>query len=309
MDGVQPLVLGWHRAAGGAAQLTFTAGHDPSVQVEQEVSFNPADAIGQVAITIPQPSQVVPVIATSGYLAAKRLGVGSQATVSVDGNPVSVVIAAAVASFPTVYGKNQALIADLAQVNDVLVASQAQPVPVTRWWLRTVDGRVPRLPGDLGLSVTNRASEQAALLDNPLLTAPRQAMVAIGAAAVLLGVLGFSISVAASLRSRRTQRAVFAALGVGKKAQAGQLSLEQSALSVPAAAAGLLAGIGLAQLLVRAITLTADAAQPVPSALVTVPLGPAVALALVTAALPVAAAALSVLHSPDPAAQLRAETA
>ena len=42
-----------------------------------------------------------------------------------------------------------------------------------------------------------------------------------------------------------------------------------------------------------------------PWALVILPLGPAVALAFVTAALPVAAAALSVLHRPDPAAQLR----
>jgi ABC-type antimicrobial peptide transport system permease subunit len=306
-DGVPPDVVAWHRAAGGGARLTFTAGHDPSVQVQQELGFDPAVALGQVAITIPQSSQVVPVIATSGYLAAHRLSVGSDATVSLDGNPLSVVIVASVARFPTVFGQNQALIADLAQVNDVLVASQAEPVPVTRWWLRTVDGRVPRLPAGLGLSVTNRASEQAALLDNPLLTAPRQTMAAIGAAAVLLGMLGFSISVAASLRSRRTQRAVFAALGVGNNAQAGQLCLEQSALSFPAAAAGLLAGIGLAQLLVRAITLTADAAQPLPSALVIVPLGPAVALAFVTAAVPAAAAALSVLRSPDPAAQLRAE--
>jgi len=45
----------------------------------------------------------------------------------------------------------------------------------------------------------------------------------------------------------------------------------------------------------------------VPSALVIVPLGLAVALALVTAAVPVAAAALSVLRRADPAAQLRAE--
>jgi ABC-type antimicrobial peptide transport system permease subunit len=100
---------------------------------------------------------------------------------------------------------------------------------------------------------------------------------------------------------------VFAALGVGKNAQAGQLCLEQCALSVPAAAAGLLAGIGLAQLMVPAITLTTDAAEPVPWALPIVPLGPAVALAVVIAAGPVAAAALSVLRRPDPAAQLRAE--
>jgi ABC-type antimicrobial peptide transport system permease subunit len=212
-----------------------------------------------------------------------------------------------VARFPTVFGQNRALVADFAEINDVLVANQAPPLPATRWWLRTAGGRLPRLPAGLGLTVADRASERAALLDNPLLKAPRQAMLAIAAAALLLGAGGFSVSVAGSLRSRRTQSAVFAALGVGKNAQAGQLCLEQCALSVPAAAAGLLAGIGLAQLLVPAITLTTDAAQPVPSALAIVPLGPAAALAVVIAALPAVAAAGSVLRRPDPAAQLRAE--
>ena len=158
-----------------------------------------------------------------------------------------------------------------------------------------------------GLSVADRARQQAALLHNPLLKAPRQVMLAIGAAALLLGVLGFSVSVAASLRTRRTQSAVLAALGVGRRAQAGQLCLEQFALSVPAAAVGLLAGIGLARLVVPAITLSTGATDPVPSALAVLPLGQAIALALVTAALPVAAAALSVARRPDPAAQLRAE--
>ena len=306
-DGAVPAIVGWHGAAGGAQQLTFNSGHDPSIPVELSVNLGPGVATGQVAITARPPSQVIPAIATSGYLAANKLGIGSTTFVSPSGLPVPVRIVAPVASFPTVTGQNQALIADLAEVNDLLVAYNAMPLPVTRWWLSTADGRVPRLPAGLGLSVTSRAGQQAALLDNPLLTGPRQAMLAIGVAAVLLGVLGFSISVAASLRSRRTQSAVFAALGVGKNAQAGQLCLEQCALSLPAAAAGLLAGIVLAELMVPAITLTADAAAPVPSALVIVPLGLAVALALVTAAVPVAAAALSVLRRADPAAQLRAE--
>jgi FtsX-like permease family len=306
-DGAVPAVLGWHRAAGGAQQLTFNTGHDPSMSVMLSVNLGAGVVTGVVAITARPPSQVIPAIATSGYLAANKLGIGSTTTVSLGEFPATVRIVASVANFPTVFGQNQALIADLSEVNDLLVANNAMPLPVTRWWLSTADGRVPRLPADLGLSVTSRASQQAALLDNPLLTAPRQAMLAIGAAAVLLGVLGFSISVAASLRSRRTQSAVFAALGVGKNAQAGQLCLEQCALSLPAAAAGLLAGIGLAELMVPAITLTADAAAPVPWAVVIVPLGLAFALALVTAAVPVAAAALSVLRRPDPAAQLRAE--
>ena len=310
-DGAAPSILGWHSAAGGARQLTFNIGHAPSVPVELSVSLAPAAATGQVTILARPPSQVVPAIATSGYLAANHLGIGSVTSVTAGGFAATVQIVASVANFPTVFGPNQALIADLAEVNDLLAANElpqvVMPLPVTRWWLRTADGQVPSRPAGLGLSVTSRVSQQAALLDNPLLTAPRQAMLAIGVAAVLLGVLGFSVSVAASLRSRRTQSAVFAALGVGKNDQAGQLCLEQGALSLPAAAAGLLAGIGLAELMVPAITLTADSTAPVPWALVIVPLGPAVALALITAAGPVAAAALSVLRRPDPAAQLRAE--
>ncbi len=305
--GVPPSILGWHSAPGGARQLTFATGHAPSVPVELSVSLAPGSATGQVAIMARSP-QVIPAIATSGNLAANRLGIGSTISVPLSiGFSATVQIVASVANFPTVFGQNRALIADLAETNDLLLANGEMPLPVTRWWLRTADGRVPPLPAGLGLSVTSRASQQAALLDNALLTAPRQGLLAVGVAAVLLGVLGFSISVAASLRSRRTQSAVFAALGVGKNAQAGQLCLEQCALSVPAAAAGLLAGIGLAQLMVPAITLTADATAPLPPAVVIVPLGAAVALALVTAAVPVAAAALSVLRRPDPAAQLRAE--
>jgi FtsX-like permease family len=305
-DGERPSILSSYGAAGGAQQLTFHAGNEPSAQVMASVGLGPGVATGQVTI-MPLPPQVVPAIATSGYLAANRLGIGSLTSVTLNGNPVTVQIVASVAHFPAVFGPNQALIADLGEINIVLVAQRAQPLPVTRWWLSTAGGRGPRMPAGLGLSVTDRASQQEALLRDALLTAPRQALLAIGVVAVLLGAGGFSVSVAASLRSRRTQSAVFAALGVGKTAQAGQLCLEQCALSLPAAAVGLLAGIGLAELMVPAITLTADAAPPVPSALVILPLGLAATLALVTAAVPVAAAALSVLRRPDPAAQLRAE--
>jgi FtsX-like permease family len=305
-DGAPPAIVIWRRTAGGARQLAFSIGHDPSAAVEASVNFDPTTAFAQVSITAPSP-QTIPAIATAGYMAAHRLGIGSTIPVPVNGALATIQIVASVARFPTVFGQNRALIADLAQVNDLLVFDEVPPLPVTRWWLRTVGGGVPRLPAGLGLAVTGRTSQQAALLNNPLLKAPRQAMLAIGGAAVLLGVLGLSVSVAASLRSRRTQSAVFAALGVGRGTQAAQLCLEQCALSIPAAAAGLLAGIGLAQLLVPAITLTTDAAEPVPWALAIVPLGPAVVLALIAAAGPAAAAAASVLRRPDPAAQLRAE--
>jgi FtsX-like permease family len=306
-NGTPPAIVERHRSAGGGQRLTFTAGHAPSEQVISKLDYPYPTPIGQLALTAPLPDQTVPAIATSGYLAANHLGIGSIISVPLSGFSVTFRIVASVAGFPTVFGLNRALVADLPEVNELLAADLATPLPVTRWWLSTAGGHLPRLPGGLGLAVADRASQQAALLRNPLLKAPRQAMLAVGVAAVLLGALGFSVSVAASLRSRRTQSAVFAALGVGKNAQAGQLSLEQCALSLPAAAAGLLAGTGLARLMVPAIALTGSAAPPLPPALVILPLGPAVTLVLVTAAAPVAAAALSVLRRPDPAAQLRAE--
>jgi ABC-type antimicrobial peptide transport system permease subunit len=304
-DGAPPSILGWHRVAGGSQQLTFNAGHDPSLAVMNNELIAPGSIIGTVSVAVQSPYRAVPAIATSGYLAATRLHIGSFVTVSVGGSPVLFRIVASVTRFPTVFGRNQALIADLGTVSDVLNQGQGMPLSVTTLWLSTQGGRVPHLPA--GLSVAVRADQEATLLHNALLTTPRQAMLAIGLAAVLLGVLGFSVSVAASLRTRRTQRAVFAAMGVGRRAQAGQLCLEQLALSLPAAAVGLLAGIGLARLMVPAITLSADAAAPWPPALPVLPLGLAAALALVTAAVPAAAAALSVAHRPDPAAQLRAE--
>ncbi|MGH3168629.1 MAG: FtsX-like permease family protein, partial [Trebonia sp.] len=282
-DGQPPVIADWQSTAGGAQRLIFRTGNEPATPILLNNGLSSGQLTGTVAITAQSPSAPIPVIATSGYLSANRLSVGSTTSVTLSGFPspptVRTQIVASVTRFPTVYGQNRALIADLAAVNNVLIASNSPPLPATRWWLRTASGQVPRLPGGLGLSVTGRASQEAALLGNPLLKAPRQAMLAIGLAAVLLGMLGFSISVAASVRSRRTQSAVFAALGVGKNAQAVQLCLEQCALSFPAAIAGLLAGIGLAQVIVPAITLTAGAAVPVPSALVIVPLGPAVALA------------------------------
>jgi hypothetical protein len=304
-DGAKPVILDWRGTAGGSRQLTFNTGHDPSVSIMNNELLAPQAVTGSVGIAAQPPLGFVPAIATSGYLAASRLHIGSTVSVPVGGVSVPVRIVASVARFPAVYGRNRALIADLGTVSDLLAADQVAPLTVTRMWLRTRDGLRPHLPA--GLSVAVRARHEAVLLHNPLLKAPRLAMLAIGAAALLLGVLGLSVSVAASLRTRRTQSAVLAALGVGRRAQAGQLCLEQLALSVPAAAVGLLAGIGLARLVVPAITLSTGATDPVPSALAVLPLGQAIIVALVTAALPVAAAALSVARRPDPAVQLRAE--
>ena len=110
--------------------------------------------------------------------------------------------------------------------------------------------------------VTTAARTAQAMRANPLLAAPVQAAVAISAAAALLAAFGFCVSVAASARARRSQRALLGALGMTPAAQARLFCLEELLLSVPAAAVGLAVGIGLAHLLVPALTLAPMPACP-----------------------------------------------
>jgi ABC-type antimicrobial peptide transport system permease subunit len=160
-----------------------------------------------------------------------------------------------------------------------------------------------------GAPVTCGARRAAGLLSDPVSAAPQQAALAVAAAAALLAAIGFAVSIAAGLRSRRPQNAMLAALGVSRSAQARQLCLEELMLCLPAAAAGLLAGTWLAHLLIPAVTITAAATAPVPPALVEVPLGWAIGLAVAVAVIPVLVAAATVARRPDPAVQLRAAEA
>ena len=48
-DGAPPYILGWHRAAGGSQQLTFNAGHDPSLAIMNNELIAPGSIIGTVS--------------------------------------------------------------------------------------------------------------------------------------------------------------------------------------------------------------------------------------------------------------------
>jgi len=303
--GIAPVLTSWRAAASGTSTLRFGPGVGHLIQRQGNP---PLPISGQLDLTAGSPTQVIPGIATRAFLKSTSTAPGATILVSAGPTQVPVHIVAAIQGFPTVTGSGGALIVDQEVIQALLASESAAPLPVTQWWLRTATAAAP--PGlPPGSAVTDRARVAAALLGNPLSAAAQQAVIAIVAAAALLAVMGFSVSVAASVRERRTQSALLAALGVSRAARARQLCLEQLMLSAPAAAAGLLLGAGMARLLIPAVTLTASATRPFPPALVQVPLGWAAALALVITAVPVLAAAATVVYRPDPAAQLRAAEA
>ncbi len=299
-SGRQPAILGWQPSDGSGRTLAFRPGYGHLITKPG----NPPLAISAtLTLAAPAGHAALPAIATDAFLSASGDVVGGSIVVASGSYHIPVTIVAAIKSFPTA-GPGGALIIDQSSVQAALASQSAPSLPVTSWWLSTPSGRVPAgIPSGQVMSLHQVTAQ---MLANPLAGAPERAVLALIVAVALLALLGFCVSVAASVSERRPRSALLAALGVTRTAQARQLCLEQLLLALPAAAVGLLAGAGIAHLLVPAITITNRATLPVPPALVYVPAGWAITLAALVAATPVLAAAVTVLRKPDPAAELRA---
>jgi hypothetical protein len=247
----------------------------------------------------------LPGIATQAFLAASGLKLGEVVQVDAQQVPVQVRLVGEVAQFPTITTPGGGVIVNQAQLQELEQANGTGALPVTEWWLRQ-SGR-PAFAGlPPGTTVTSLAAVTSSLSSQPLGVAPLAALVAVAAVALLLAAAGFLVSVASSAERGR-DLAVLDALG----ATPGQLTrlrcLEQAMLSAPAAAGGLALGLLLSRLIIPAVTITAQATQPVPPVLVLVPLLPALAVAALIAAVPVAAVAISMLRGTATMARLRAE--
>ncbi|MFY9654271.1 FtsX-like permease family protein [Trebonia sp.] len=292
-----------------AATFTFSSGYGQ--ETTGGVPTPPATAIPAQLVLLPAAARVttIPAIATGAFMDANGAVIGSVVPVSIEGEEVSLRVVAEVTSFPTVTAPGGALITDLGSVQEYLARQSAPPLPVTQWWLATADGSVPpaltaSVPA--GTGVTSAAGLATAVTSDPLSAAPQLALLAMAAAAALLAITGFWVSIAADVRQRRTEAALLAALGVTRRGAALQLFLEKLLLSLPSSALGVLLGLLVARLIVPAVTLTPTAQQPTPPAVTQYDLPQAIALALAVAVLPAVVAVLAATRRPDAAAELRA---
>jgi FtsX-like permease family len=293
----------------GPLTVRFAAGYGSAKGADP--GSLPGPIAAQLALSAPARVTVVPGLATQRFLAATNASLGSTVQTTINGTPVGVKIVATVATFPTVTGRGGALVIDLGALQDILTAGSLPPAQATQWWLATspgVSGVPPGLAVSLppGSAVTSAAGLAARLLADPLSTVPQRALLAVAIAAAALAMTGFCVSIAAGVRQRRAENALLAALGVPPRTAAAQLCLEKLMLSVPAALAGLILGVVLAELLVPAVTLTSAATTPMPPVIIGFGWAQTLPLALAVAVLPVLAAALTIMRRPDAAAELRA---
>jgi hypothetical protein len=287
-------------ARGASLTVSFQPGYGVSpAQFGQPATTLPAS----ISVTPPRPARALPVAATSAFTAATGQKRGSTFPIQVGNATVRVTIVSVIAAFPTIGGSG-GIVVDQRLLQQTLAAEGTPPEPVTEWWLRTTSAAPTRLPG--GATLTDRASLAASLLANPLGAAPQLAMLAIAAAAVVLAAAGFAVA-AATAGERARDLALLAALGATRRQLTRLLCLEQAALGIPAAVAGLVLGGVLARLVVPAVTLTATGAHPQPFVLVQVPLAVPIAVALVTAAVPVVIAAFGPARRAGLAARTRLE--
>jgi hypothetical protein len=295
-----PRVTGTSVSAGGGFSVTFVAGAGdtgmfaPSVPASLTVVAGPRIA-------------ALPGLATTAFLAATGQHTGSVVSVTVDGTPMPVRLAGVIRQFPTLAGPGGGLVVDQSQLQDALRVAGAPPVPATEWWLRT--SRPPVLPPlPAGTAIIRRASLARSLTAQPLSAGLQQAWLGIAAAAVILAGAGFAVSVVTG-RERARDMALLDALGISGRQMTGLLCLEQALLAGLAAAAGLILGALLSRLIIPAVSLTAQAAHPVPPVLVEIPWGPAVAIAVAIAALPTLMVAVAARHRWSTTARLRVEEA
>ena len=219
--GIAPAVTSW-QASGDAAALTFTVG---SGHLIQHPGVPPQPVAGQLALTAGAPRLPIPVIATRSFASAAGAHPGEILPLPVGNASVPVRLVAEVRAFPGAGGTDPAVIIDQSWLQQALAAQSQPPLPVTQWWLAGLRAPPRGLPA--GASVVTWAGSAARLLGDPLPNVPQVSLLVIVAAAGLLACVGFVVSVVATIRERRLQHALLAALGVGRAARAGQLCLEQ----------------------------------------------------------------------------------
>ncbi|MFE9394657.1 FtsX-like permease family protein [Streptomyces flavidovirens] len=296
----------------------------------------PTRAAGQYAdprtvgirITTAAPEPPLPAaVVTDRFLESSGAEAGSVLEIPLAGESLKVKITAVVRELPTTGPSTRtlaqakdpeteggALLLDLRAVNQVLAALPNASLPPTEWWLFTEPGT----SGDVASALRERRDLDPAqiqvrdeiaraLHDDPLGAGPQAALIAAAVVAAALAAVGFSVSVAGSLRERSAEFAVLRALGAPRRRLARLHAAEQCLLIGLALLVGLALGTALARTVIPLIVLTEQAARPVPHVLVELPAGPVTALLAGVAAVPLLVVAALALRRGDPATALRTQ--
>lgn len=238
------------------------------------VSFTDSEvgAIETGAIEAP-----VPVLVNPAFLEATGTVEGEAISATMDGKSRRLTIAGTVDSFPTTDPTRPLLIIDVATLDLLRLQATGQTREVDEWWLDMAPGSAAPVMAALhaepfdSQDVVGAEDRARALSTDPVALGIIGALLLGFVATGVFALVALVVSAAVSARQRRTEFALLRALGLS----AGQLSrwlwLENGSLVLTSLVGGTAVGLVISWLALPFITVTQQAATPVPSALVQVP--------------------------------------
>jgi putative ABC transport system permease protein len=236
-----------------------------------------------------------PAAAVTPALARLAGGVGRDLPLRIGGDPVNVRVSAVVDRIPGTTG--DAVLADLGAMTNALDTVAPGGAGVSELWLEVAPGAQPRVDAALSrrpfavLEKQSRAALEADARRDPLGHGTLLALAASALAALALAAVGLVLAIRADLRDDRGELTDLEAQGATPTVLRRVVAAQAALVGVVGAAVGALAGIALAFLVTRVVSVTARADAPEPPLATTVdPL----TLALGAAAFAVAAVALVV---------------
>lgn len=255
-------------------------------------------------------------VATDAFLRATGSKVGGDVRVELNGIETTVRITSAIRALPGTTAPPSslkdggALLLDLRAVNRTLNATGGRGMEPSEWWLAAQPGATGKIAAALRDradidSLLVRDETASELRADPLGAGPQSVLPAAVIAAAVLAAVGFAVSSAGAIRERSGEFAVLRALGAPRRKLARMMAAEQGLLVLLALVVGVALGALLTRLVVPLIVLTAQASQPVPGLLVTLPVGPLAQLIAIVLVVPLLVVVLTAVRRGDPVTALR----
>ncbi|MFI9104357.1 FtsX-like permease family protein [Streptomyces fildesensis] len=255
-------------------------------------------------------------VATDAFLRATGSKVGGDVRVELNGVETTVRITSVIRALPGTTAPPSslkdggALLLDLRAVNRTLNATGGRGMEPSEWWLSARPGATGKVAAALRDradidSLLVRDETASELRADPLGAGPQSALPAAVIAAAVLAAVGFAVSSAGAIRERSGEFAVLRALGAPRRKLARMMAAEQGLLVLLALVVGVALGALLTRLVVPLIVLTAQASQPVPGLLVTLPVGPLAQLIAIVLVVPLLVVVLTAVRRGDPVTALR----
>jgi ABC-type lipoprotein release transport system permease subunit len=223
------------------------------------------------------PAAAIPVVVNQAFLKATTSAPGDTITGVVDGVSRLLQISGVVDTFPTTDPARPLVIFDEPTLGLVRLQGAGTTRGADEWWLAAAAGQEDALATTLRAAPFDSPEVVTADGRTRSLSTDPVALGIIGAltlgfiATGLFAIVGLTVSAAVSARQRRTEFALLRALGLSARQLSASLWLENGSLVVVSLLSGTGLGLLIGWMVLPFVTVTQQAATPVPPVLVQVP--------------------------------------